>query len=214
MSEISMKIVVPVCSFRRPYAREFLETERVPSPATVYGFLLSLVGEEDRHVHIGTRLALSVTAVPRVSRVLRTAWRVKKSNVGPGIGSNRRPDYQEILTGLECGVWVWKGDLAERLCRVRDDPSSMTRYGGLSLGESRDLVDEVSFDPQWTPSSGRWLFREPQGHYPLPVWVDHVGSKGTHLQQFSVMDAPLTDPPAGDQRWITIEPVRGTPTDK
>ena len=47
MEAISLMVSVPFCSFRKPYAREFFETERIPPPATVYGFLLSLIGEED-----------------------------------------------------------------------------------------------------------------------------------------------------------------------
>jgi len=39
----------------------------------------------------------------------------------------------------------------------------------------------------------------------LPVWVDHVGSKGTIWQQFSLKEGILETPPENDERWITIE---------
>jgi len=207
---ISVRVAVPTCSLRKPYAREFHETERLPPPSTVYGCLLSLVGEEDRYTYIGTRLALAVTKQPAVSLVLRTIWHTKDKKLPRGTGRNKRPDYQEVLTGLEIAIWVREGLLAGRLRAAQKNADLIKRFGGLCLGESRDLVDEVSFDPQWTPSRGRWLFREPRGQYPLPVWVDHVGSKATHWQQFSIMDAPLTEPPSGDPRWITIEPRRDT----
>lgn len=209
MSSVSLGVTVPVCSFRKPYAREFLESERIPPPATVYGFLLSLVGEDDRHAYIGTRLAISVTKSPATSLVLRTAWRVKKSKKPLGTGPNRRPDYQEILSGLQIGVWIAAGDLATRVREAKSDWKRLNRYGGLSLGESRDLVDEVVFDPAWDQQCGNWLCTDARGPHPLPVWVDHVGSKGTRWTQFRIERAPLIEPPQADSRWINIVPPDG-----
>jgi CRISPR-associated protein Cas5t len=206
MNTISLRVYVPFCSFRKPYAREFLETERVPPPATVYGFLLSLIGEEDRYKYTGSSLALSVIRHPAVSTVLRTAWRVKTKKVPPGTGNNKRPDYQEILSDLVLGVWVSEGALANQLRIVADTPELITRFGGLSLGESRDLVNVIEFQPQWT-GNGLWLVPSNDGDQPLPVWVDHVGSKGTHWIQFTLTEAQLIEPSPGDERWISIGPA-------
>ena len=41
---LGIYVSVPVACFRKGLAREFLETEALPPPATCYGFLLSLVG--------------------------------------------------------------------------------------------------------------------------------------------------------------------------
>ncbi|MBW7864433.1 MAG: type I-MYXAN CRISPR-associated protein Cas5/Cmx5/DevS [Candidatus Hydrogenedentes bacterium] len=210
MNAVSLSVSVPVCAFRRPYAREFLETERVPPPATVYGFLLSLVGEEDRWKYTGTRLAIAMLSLPALSTVLRTVWRVKSNKSGLGIGKNKTPDYQELLIGLELAVWVAPGDVAERLADGLANPATITRYGGLSLGESRDLVDEVRLNPHYGGRRGVWLSRDPGGSLPLPVWVDHVGSKGTRWEQFGLRDALLEPPPENDDRWITILPPANT----
>ncbi len=205
MSTVNLRVSVPVCSFRKPYAREYLESERVPPPSTVYGFLLSLVGEEDRYKYVGTKLAIALTSTPEVSTVLRTVWRIKNRKTPPGTGNNKRPDYQEILTGLELGIWVQDGALAQRLQSVRA-PKNISRFGGLSLGESRDLVDEVVLSPSWDRKKGDWLAIDDSGEHPLPVWVDHVGSKGTRWGQFRLEDAPLDEPPVSGPRWITIQP--------
>ena len=120
MDAISLLVSVPICSFRKPYAREFFETERIPPPATVYGFLLSLVGEEDRHAYVGTRLAMAMVEEPSVSTILRTTWRIK-SKLPPGIGNNKKPDYQEVLTGLQVYVCVGDCELIrsnQGLCKV------------------------------------------------------------------------------------------------
>ena len=98
-----LAVSVPVCSFRKGFAREYLETEPAPPPSTVYGFLLSLVGEEDRNQHVGTRLSYALICKPQLSVVLRTAWRTKKKELPPGVGANRRPDYQQLLSGSEVG---------------------------------------------------------------------------------------------------------------
>lgn len=206
MDAVSLRVSIPICSFRKPYAREYLETERIPFPSTVYGFLLSLIGEEDRNKYIGTKLAIAVTKSPLVSTVLRTAWRVKDKKYQPGTGNNRRPDYQEILTGLEIAIWVSQGGLAQRLNELCHSPGSVSRYGGLSLGESRDLVDEVEFYPKWHNQSAAWLINDKRGQYPLPVWVDHIGSKGTRWGQFKLVNSAMVIPSNNDPRWIGIAP--------
>lgn len=206
MDAVNLRVSVPICSFRKPYAREYLETERVPFPSTVYGFLLSLIGEEDRNKYIGTNLAIAITKSPLVSTVLRTVWRVKDKKYPPGTGNNRRPDYQELLTGLEIAVWVSQGGLADKLNELCKSPCSIIRYGGLSLGESRDLVDEVEFYPKWYNQSASWLINDRHGQYPLPIWVDHIGSKGTRWGQFSLDYSAIIMPGDNDLRWIIIAP--------
>src|SRR3954463_12111639 len=145
---LGVRVTVPVACFRKGLAREYLETEPLPPPATCYGFLLSLVGETKRARHVGCRVAPVLLNRPQTSVVLRTIWRVKKTPLGsPG---NTRPDYQQLLTGpsseepfVALAVWLdWSGDPAGEAdleARVRGaltNPDSVTRFGGLSLGES------------------------------------------------------------------------------
>jgi CRISPR-associated protein Cas5t len=204
MDAISMLVSVPVCSFRKPYAREFFETERLPPPATVYGFLLSMVGEEDREAYIGTKLAMAVMEEPAVSTVLRTTWRIKNKKSPPGTGNNKKPDYQELLTGLKIYVCVGDCPLVERLRASALNHRQISRFGGLSLGESRDLVNDVVFNPQLNGQTGKWLVNDPEGKNPLPVWVDHVGSKDTVWKQMETRIEKLQVPPPEDSRWIAI----------
>src|SRR5215213_302197 len=56
---ITLHVEVPYASFRKSYARSFAETYPLPPPATIYGMLLSLVGERFRSRHEGTRLAFA-----------------------------------------------------------------------------------------------------------------------------------------------------------
>ena len=209
MQTVSLRVFTPICSFRKPYAREYLETHRIPPPSTAYGFLLSLVGEEERETYKNTRIAIAITQKPSVSTILRTAWRVKDKKKPLGTDCNKTPDFKEILTGLEIGIWVDRGKLAERLLICHKNPEGIERYGGLCLGESCDLVDEVEFYPKWDGKEGEWLVNDPEGFYPLPIWVDHVGSKGTLWGQFSLKKGKLEIPNSNNKHWIKIHPPTG-----
>ena len=205
-------VSTPVAGFRVAQAREYWETYRCPPPSTVYGMLLSLVGEPNRLVHRGAELALALLGEATPSRVLRSLWRVKSVGTGPGLGENKRPDYQELLTGLRFGVWVRAGEseearpaLTERVALALANPASVPRFGGLSLGESSHLVDEVRRWRPDDPARGWWLVADPGGEWSLPVWPDHVGSAGTRLGQYTLRPGPLDGGPSPDA-WTAIMP--------
>src|SRR5579884_443439 len=165
-------VSVPIACWRKGLAREYLETEDVPPPATCYGFLLSLVGETDRRRHLGCRVTAGLLSCTHKSVVLRTVWRVKKTPLGsPG---NTRPDYQQLLSGIELIIWLDSGQESSGAPRLEDraaqalDPArrgALTRFGGLSLGESTHLVDSITrFHPTNSPANANRLFlTNPQG---------------------------------------------------
>lgn len=211
-SAIGLFVGVPVAGFRAPHAREYLETLPVPPPATLYGMLLALVGETDRRRHQGAEVAEAMLSDPPVSVVLRTAWRVKHRRLPPGSGGNRRPDYQELLTGVRLAAWVRPGQeqgpgpcLSERVAAALADPGSVRRFGGLALGESTHLVDELrALCPGDLPGA-RPLVADPLGDLVLPVWPNHVGSRGRlwgHYRLAGHLAGP--SPPAA--AWIAIRP--------
>src|SRR5262245_32020442 len=142
-----LRVTVPVACFRKGLAREYLETEALPPPATCYGFLLSLVGETNRRRHVGCRVVPVLINKPPTSVVLRTVWRVKKTPLGsPG---NTRPDFQQLLTGVELLMWPKSSSAADdgleaRVRQALTEPETVARFGGLCLGESTHLVDEVT----------------------------------------------------------------------
>jgi len=195
-------VSVPIACFRKGLSREYLETEPLPPPATCYGFLLSLVGETDRRRHLGVRIAPVLVSKPRISVILRTVWRVKK--VPLGSSGNTRPDYQQLLTGSEFVIWLDSTDEAEttlesRVRKALEEPTSISRFGGLSLGESTHLVDEVSaldrVKARLDGRSGQAFLEAPRGRLTLPVWVDHVGSAGTRYATGNLVAMPALAPP-------------------
>src|SRR5262249_9048494 len=161
------------------------ETYPLPPPATVYGMLLSLVGERFRGRHEGVRLAFAYKRIPQIATTLRKLSRYKYGVAAKQSKLGNAPDFIETLCGIEFLCWVDSSQekpdvesLEARIITAIQRPDNVDRYGLLCLGLSDDAVNDVSlcraFEGQWhrlLPSSA--------GSVELPVWVDHVGSAKT-----------------------------------
>ncbi|MDO5579548.1 MAG: type I-MYXAN CRISPR-associated protein Cas5/Cmx5/DevS [Planctomycetia bacterium] len=213
---IGIKVSLPIASFRKGMAREYLETHELPPPSTCYGFLLSLVGETDRLAHTGVRITAVVCGNPAISVVLRTVWRVKKTPLGSS--GNTRPDYQQLMTNIELIIWLdSSGEILDKEKmsledRVRQafDPErrgSIDRFSGLSLGESTHLINDISIyhradDTEDNHSESAKIFLlDKEGTTTLPVWVDHVGGEKTRYVTGNIIFGGLTPP---DPKFMPI----------
>lgn len=207
---VALQVEVPIACFRQSRAREYAETYPVPPPSTVYGMLLSIVGETDRYSHCGTQLAIAMLdPPPEKSTIVRIFRRFKKKELDDP--SNARPDYQELLTAVRFIVWIAPGTdaenptLPERLQMAFSHPEMIDRFGGLCLGESRDLVNAVSLLPEtYKGESLRWLLQDKDGFLTLPYWVDHVGSRGTCWQRYS-LQLPSGEWQPPERSWTEIQ---------
>jgi len=208
---IVLRVEVPIASFRQSRARDYLETYPVPPPSTVYGMLLSLVGETDRYLHCGVKLAIALTEIPEKSVVTRKVHRFKKKELGHP--SNIRPDYQELLTQVEFFVWIdstaekTNPNLSTRIEQAFANPSSIDRFGGLCLGESQDLVNSVDFIdstkiPEHSQKALLWLLQHSMGMLTLPYWVNHTGQQGTLWNRYTVQQLEQNSPI--DSAWTEI----------
>ncbi len=198
-----IRVEVPVCAFR-PYAsREYQDTFPVPTPASVYGMLLSLLGvpREERALHRGAEMALAVSAPPDRAKVFRKLRR------GHDLESTR-PDYQDLLMDLILWIWLRKGEdsasppLAERIPVALAHPETIVRFGGLSLGESSYLVDTIKVVAD-VQQPLVFLNRDENGFYSLPVWVDHADAKNTRLQRFQLSE-PIPVSEGLQSAWCRI----------
>ena len=215
---LGIKVSVPIACFRKGMAREYLETDEIPPPATCYGFLLSLVGETERERHLGAKVAPVLLKPAEQSVVLRTVWRVKKTPLGsPG---NTRPDFQQLLIDVQLLIWLDSSNeerpadssaanctLEERV-KIALDPkrrNEIERCGGLSLGESTHLVNDISLyydgnsivDKTGVSNDNtnpRVLCQDSKGLQTWPVWVDHVGAEGTRYVTGSLVPGGLEPP--------------------
>jgi CRISPR-associated protein Cas5t len=201
INNIALKVEVPIACFRDSRAREYIATYPVPPPSTVYGMLLSTVGEENRFKHCGVKLAIAMLSAPAKSRVIRKVRRFKERD--PNSSKNSKPDYQELLTGIKFVVWIDAAEdkaipnLAERLHHAMTDPSSVIRFGNICLGESRDLVNSINIiTKDCQRGSLKWLTQDDYGELTLPYWVDRLGSERTRWRRYTLIDSvdwkPLT----------------------
>ena len=184
-----IRVEVPVCAFRPFASREYQDTFPVPPPSSVYGMLLSLLGvpREHKGLHRGAELALAVERLPGKVKVFRKLRRGAELE-------DTRPDYQDLLMDLTLWVWLRPGTdsaaptlFARVFTALSEKCASVSRFGGLSLGESSYLVDAVTVDPH---PPGRLVFVTPdeRGFYSFPVWVDHVTRTNTVVNRFRLSE--------------------------
>jgi CRISPR-associated protein Cas5t len=199
---ISIHVEVPFCAFRPYVSREYQDTYPIPPPSAVYGMLLSLVGVQREHkgLHRGAAIALAVDKLPQQATVLRKLRRGKTLQ-------ETRPDYQDLLIDLNLWVWLRRGresgspTLAEKVLEAVSNPISITRFGGLSLGESSYLVNTIA---RREPPDQDGIFLQPdtKGFYSMPVWVDHEDAMKTRSMRFALVPRPLQSGAEGC--WVEI----------
>lgn len=180
---------MPIACWRIGAAREYLETYVLPPPATCYGAMLSLVGEEDRHRHRGCRMTAGIIAAePTTAVVLRSLWHVKSTRTPLGNDENARPDFQQLRLRNDLIVWLDSSEeeaeqtLEHRVKAAFANPGAINRFGALSLGESTHLVNDIwlLIDPS-PPAPCRTFLLDAAGTVTMPTWVDHVSSTGTRF---------------------------------
>ncbi|MHB1654458.1 MAG: type I-MYXAN CRISPR-associated protein Cas5/Cmx5/DevS [Desulfitobacteriaceae bacterium] len=183
-STLWVRVTVPIASFAIPYAREFVESFPFPPPTTVYGMLLSLIGETDRYQYEGSSIRILVIGTPEMSLVLRKIRRFKDKEIGSD--KNSKPDFQTLLTGLKFFAGIQDAEderipsLSQSVRKALQDPNSITRFGGLSCGESHNLIDQITHMDSLKSDESLWELRSQEnGEWTIPLWVDHVGSSST-----------------------------------
>ena len=207
---ITLRIEVPYASFRKSYARTFAETYPLPPPATVYGMLLSLVGERFRRRHVGVRLAFAYKHVPQIATTLRKLSRYKYGVPNKQAKLGNAPDFVETLCGIDFLCWIDSSrehstgeTLEQRVVTALTAPERVDRYGVLCLGLSDDAVNDVRL---YETIEGEWYRLVPHnmGAIELPVWVDHVGAANTHWQRYQLeTHATMVTLPTPEQ-WTAI----------
>ncbi|ACA99765.1 MULTISPECIES: CRISPR-associated protein Cas5 [Cyanophyceae] len=199
----------PCTSFPRSFARDYKETYLYPPPSTIYGFLLSLVGEEDLTAHLGVKIAIGLIGdAPTVSRIVRKQRHHKfsKTHMGTYPSSKfSKPNHQELLTDLKVALRLdsaeetAKVNLAERVAIALSSPEKIARFGGLSLGESWAMANGVR-PYRLDDGDIRWLITDNRGLIGLPIWIDRKTTRGT-FQRFTLEQGGMFH----EKAWVTIK---------
>jgi CRISPR-associated protein Cas5t len=205
----------PCTSFPRSFARDYKETYQYPPPSTIYGMLLSLVGEVDLLAHVGVKIAIGIVGdTPPISKIVRKQRHHKFSRTHAGTYPSSqfsKPNHQELLTDLHVVISIDSSaetatlKLTERVTIALSTPDRITRFGGLSLGESWSLINGVR---TYRESDGniRWLVTDKRGLIGLPVWIDRTTTQGT-FARFSLGEF-------SENCWVAIAPPTPTATPK
>jgi CRISPR-associated protein Cas5t len=195
----------PCTSLPRSFAQDYKETYRYPPPSTIYGFLLSLIGEVDMSAHLGVKLAIGIIGQdPPISRIVRKQRHHKfsKTHMGTYPSSKfSKPNHQELLTDLQVAVRIDSREeraslkLIERVTIAFATPNQVTRFGGLSLGESWAMVNGIR---PYREEDGtvRWLVKSNRELISLPVWINRETGQDT-FQRFGWGDF-------SDDCWVKI----------
>ncbi len=208
----------------RPWAKNDVETSHeVVAPSTVYGMLLSLLGEFDKKRYIGSKVACSYLRKPLVSREVRSSIRLHK----PSQEGTSNPKVFEFFTDVSMVLSV-EGELAIALNEAFDGSVEIVRDGGLYLGDSNSLISYIErFDtPEEAAEFERSYLLAGNDSYndiaeniaplttcshdhelahctrfPLSVWTGRKGSIENYDRQFSLRDGFFSD-----EDHVTIEP--------
>lgn len=190
----ALYVECPCTSFPRSFARYYKETYLYPPPSTIYGFLLSLVGEENLTAHLGVKLAIGIIGdSPPISRIVRKQRHHKFSKTHMGTyptSQFSKPNFQELLTDLKIVIKLdstYESALVKLDTRVAialSCPEQINRFGGLSLGESWSLINGIR-NYRIEDGTIQWLFKDNRGLIGLPIWIDRQTTQGT-FQRFTL----------------------------
>jgi CRISPR-associated protein Cas5t len=190
--EDTLYLECPCTSFPRSFARDFKETYVYPPPSTIYGCLLSLVGEEDMMAHLGVKLAIGIIGNDSpISRIVRKQFSHGLDGSTKYSASQLSiPNFQELLTDVRIALKIDSSNevgsikLSERAAIALSSPSQILRFGGLSLGESWAMINGIR-NYRETDGAIRWLIKDKRGLISLPIWIDRTTGQGT-FQRFSL----------------------------
>lgn len=198
---IALRLSVPFARWCRPRAGSYNESLTHPTIATVYGCLLSAVGEYDRSAHVGVRVTIGVIRQGDVSTLLYK--KIKKTDK-PLKEQDRRLDFLrtlrkvDVVTNSELLIYVDSSSeggtrLEDRLVQALRDPGSVVREGVWCLGYSDDMIDDHELYTDSFPASDVFLLDD-EGDISIPVWVDHWSQKmSSVLGSFEANSGPPKD---------------------
>lgn len=153
---ILVYIEAPIASFPRRFAHDYRETYLYPPRTTVFGCILSFVGELDIAAYPIESLEVGViNKHPEISSVCIKQrnfaytpggkhYKIKQQSYGPGVYPSSyysKPNIKEIVYGTKIVAKINNEPLTARIRYSLHDGGD--RFGILSLGESSAVVNSI-----------------------------------------------------------------------
>jgi CRISPR-associated protein Cas5t len=87
--------------------------------------------------------------------------------------------------------------LADRIAIALSTPEQISRFGGLSIGESWAMLNGVRVYRE-DDGAVRWLTQDKRGLIGLPIWIDRTTTQGT-FARFALAEVFTED------CWVSIK---------
>ena len=166
---IQLYIDAPVASFPRRFAHDYRESYRYPPLTTVFGCILSFIGELDITAYPIDSVDVGViNKYPAISSVCikyrNIAYmpggkhaKAREKSYSPGIypaSLYSKPNIKEVVTGTKIVAQINNEPLAAKV--LYSLHGACDRFGILSLGESSAIVNCIR---EYRPEDGKifWL---------------------------------------------------------
>lgn len=158
--------------------------------------------------HQGVKLAIGIIGHdPSISRIVRKQRHHKFSRNHMGTyptSKFSKPNHHELLTDLKIAIRLDSTEesapvnLNDRVAIALSHPSQITRFGGLSLGESWAMVNGIRAYRE-TDGAIRWLVKDNRGLISLPVWINRETGQGM-FQRFDWLEGEFSH-----ECWVDIK---------
>lgn len=181
---------IPIFFTKKPQSRcEYYESFEYPCFSTVYGALLSYIGEMDISKYEKTMMAIAIISNPEKNVVIRRISRFKNKDLTDA--QNHPPIRQELYTNVKLFISI-KGKLEDALIKAMKNPESINRFGALCLGESECLINELREFRDNDAETGDFLVKDVNGEYGLITWHD-IAKKKNKWESFIIKKQSIKD---------------------
>ena len=175
---VLLYVEAPFASFAMPQTRTCITSYPVCPFSTIYGLLLSLVGEVDVTRHVGVGISLAMLSRPEKFWMLRKISKEKRTKSGMVYSC---PKNVQQLSDVRIAIMLEdcedKNALVARVSRALVDfdcPDLQRRFGILSLGESKNMVDSLRELRQSDFTDvAKAVWPSSKGVLSLPVWPNY-----------------------------------------
>jgi CRISPR-associated protein Cas5t len=189
---IIIKLTIMWGFYRKPLSRAVQESYPFPPPATVFGSLMSFLGEMDPLKYLPCSIGIAYTVANKAT-VLYTQHKFKTVGIPIGTESNKRPMLRDILSFQEVYIILdSESQLCKDVLKYLDKPTQ-DRLGSWSMGESHNLINSIDIVTE-IPLHAEKLVIDTRGEYVVCMNINPKRENGLGKNQLN-LSSRLRDEP-------------------